>query len=94
MTDGMKRNGIEMGVVITAGIFMIGLSFNAGIQYARINEVSSQQQRLSAEYDQLFASETPIQVRLDHIETMLSVIQQEAQHQDMQKRNENDPPPK
>lgn len=90
MNDIAKKTSYEVGSAIAIGIFGIGLSFNAGVQYARINAVQAEQEQLAAQQEQFTASETPIQVRLDHIETMLSVIQSE------QRRNnkDNDPPPK
>jgi hypothetical protein len=54
---------------------LLGLSFNAGIQYAHIAQLDTRTTTLETKYEEMDHAQTPIQVRLGHIETLLQVIQ-------------------
>lgn len=70
-----SRTGIEIGLVVSVVGMLLGLAFNAGIQYAHIENIDSRTQALEAEYQTINSAQTPIQVRLGNIETLLHVIQ-------------------
>jgi len=70
-----SRTGIEVGLVVSVVGMLLGLAFNAGIQYAHIANLDSRTQMLEADYQQINTAQTPIQVRLGNIETLLHVIQ-------------------
>jgi|SRR5690348_6405376 len=70
-----SRTGMEIGLVVSVVGMLLGLSFNAGIQYAHIANLDTRTTTLETEYQQIDSAQTPIQVRLGHIETLLQVIQ-------------------
>lgn len=70
-----SRTGMEIGLVVSVVGMLLGLAFNAGIQYAHIAQLDSRTQALEAEYETVNSAQTPIQVRLGNIETLLHVIQ-------------------
>ena len=62
---------------------LLGLAFNAGIQYAHLNNLDTRTQALESEYQTINTAQTPIQVRLGNIETLLRVMkdqQDKMQH--------------
>lgn len=72
-----SRSGIEIGYVITVSLMLLTLAFNAGIQYARVNSLENTQTALSQQVQSITAAQTPVQVRLGRIETILGEIQQQ-----------------
>lgn len=81
-----SRTGIEVGLVLSVVGMLLGLAFNAGIQYERQNDLANRTTTLEAEYATIVNQQTPIQVRLDHIETILGIIQQQQQAELASKR--------
>jgi len=88
------KTGLEVGIVITVGLFLLGIAFNAGIQYARIDDLYTRDAQrnkdikaVQAEVNHL-AVDTP--ARLGVIETKLDdVIRLEnSQHVAPPRRNE------
>jgi len=60
-------------VVSVVGM-LLGLAFNAGIQYAHLNNLDTRTQTLENEYQTVSSAQTPVQVRLGNIETLLHVM--------------------
>lgn len=75
-----SRTGVEIGLVVSVVGMLLGLAFNAGIQYAHIAQLDTRTATLQNEYDNINSAQTPIQVRLGHIETLLQVIQDQQSH--------------
>jgi hypothetical protein len=70
-----SRTGVEIGLVVSIVGMLLGLAFNAGIQYAHIASLDVRTTALETQYAEIDHAQTPIQVRLGHIETLLQVIQ-------------------
>lgn len=78
-----SRTGVEIGLVMSVVGMLLGLAFNAGIQYAHVNNLDARTQTLESEYQTINTAQTPIQVRLGNIETLLRVMkdqQDKMQH--------------
>lgn len=72
-----SRTGVEIGLVVSVVGMLLGLAFNAGIQYAHIAQLDTRTTALETEYQTINTAQTPIQVRLGNIETILHVIQEQ-----------------
>lgn len=68
-----------MGLVLSVVGMLLGLSFNAGIQYAHINNIEARTGALESEYNALHDREASdngtTAVQLAHISTLLDQIQ-------------------
>jgi len=69
-----SRTGVEVGLVVSVVGMLLGLAFNAGIQYAHLNNLDTRTQTLENEYQTVSSAQTPVQVRLGNIETLLHVM--------------------
>jgi hypothetical protein len=84
--------GLEVGIIISAALFLLGIAFNAGIEYGRIDDLYHRDdqrardiQKVQAEVNQL-AIDTPSQ--LSAIKTKLDdLITLEHQRQGNDRRN-------
>lgn len=74
-----SRTGVEIGLVLSIVGMLLGLAFNAGIQYAHIETLESRTGSLEGQMSAIQAAEEDTkrdtQVRLGKIETMLGQMQ-------------------
>lgn len=73
------RTSIEVGAIFAAVAFMLGISFNAGIQYANIHDLQVHQSMQDEQIKDLQQLQQGVPVRLTRIETILQQIQQQQQ---------------
>lgn len=74
-----SRTSVEIGLIVSVVGMLIGLAFNAGIQYAHINNLETRTGSLEIEvstlHDDAANDKRDTQVRLSRIETILSQMQ-------------------
>jgi hypothetical protein len=74
-----SRTGVEIGLVMSVVGMLLGLAFNAGIQYAHINSLETRTTSLELQYgtmhDQQADGKLETQVALAKIQTTLVQIQ-------------------
>lgn len=73
------RTSIEVGAIFAAVAFMLGISFNAGIQYANIHDLQSHQAVQDSQIKDLQQTQQELPSRLTRIEVILQQIQQSQQ---------------
>ncbi|HVC17713.1 MAG TPA: hypothetical protein VNE18_10470 [Rhodanobacter sp.] len=72
MTDDTKQKAKTSGIhaaVITAGVTLAGLIFNAGIEYNRVSAIQSQTANVPAAISSINATLTQMNERLGRLET-------------------------
>lgn len=79
------RTGFEIGAVVAAVIFAIGVIFSSGVQYSQLTNVQSVQATHAASIAMLQSQLMPINVQLAREDALLSDIRSElrlqSQHQ-------------
>jgi hypothetical protein len=74
-----SRTGVEIGLVLSVVGMLLGLAFNAGIQYAHINNLEMRTGALEGEYSTMHDGQADekreTQVTLAKIQTTLSQMQ-------------------
>jgi len=68
------KNKIEVGVIIAVILFTLGIVFNAGIQYARINNIQNIQRLHDVKLVKLKEALNPIQIQLAKQSQLLTDI--------------------
>ena len=85
-THRPSRATVEVGLVLSIVGMLVGLAFNAGIQYAHLSNLENRTGTLETEYNVLHDKEAndsgATAVQLAHISTLLDQIQ--AQQQQIQ----------
>lgn len=75
------RTGIEMGAIFGVITFMLGIAFNAGIQYANISDIRSHQNLQDSQIKDLRDAQTAIPQRLTRIEVLLEQVKERTSAQ-------------
>lgn len=78
-TEQKARTGIEVGTVVVILIFMLGLSFQAGIQYGDTQNLKTVVAVNRGDIDKLKSDSSPITERLARVEAILADIRSELQ---------------
>ena len=77
----METSKLRIGLDIATICFMLGLSFNAGIEYNRIEQISNDQHNDRRDIDQIKRDEQPLSERVARMEAILSDIRDELRTQ-------------
>lgn len=73
----METSKLRIGLDIATIAFMLGLSFNAGVEYNRIDQIASVQRQNRTDIDQIKRDEQPLSERVARMEAILSDIRDE-----------------
>lgn len=73
----METSKLRIGLDIATICFMLGLSFNAGVEYNRIDQIASAQRQNRTDIDQIKRDEQPLSERVARMEAILSDIRDE-----------------
>lgn len=68
---------VRVGLDLATVAFMLGLSFNSGIEYNRIEQLNNSQRQDRADIDQLKRDEQPLSERVARMEAILQDIRDE-----------------
>lgn len=74
-----SRSGIEIGAAITALIFMLGLSFQAGIQYGETQNLKSAAATDKIEIAKMAERSETLDSRMSRVEQLLADIRDTLQ---------------
>lgn len=77
----MEPSKLRIGLDIATICFMLGLSFNAGIFYNRLDELNAVVARNRTDIDQIKRDEQPLSERVARMEAILADIRDELRQQ-------------